>query len=193
MKKKFVIASIAVAASMPASAMVKEYSFGVGVSETKGKIKTGSFSGYEPTLNLGLTFNNNIMMGVGVTATTSSDLYQSKDIDAGHGNTTSSIKEELKLNNAVNFRLGYQFENDTLNITPYAGVNGFSYKYNYAHNIDNEYKAIKDKAYVPFIGVDLSLSNYPALSFGVRVSDKETITEGVELKRTTMLTIAANI
>jgi len=193
MKRKFVIASIAVAASMPASAMVKEYSIGVGISETQGQLKGRDFSGLEPTVNLGLTFDNNIMIGTGFTTTGYNPRSNSYDISNGMGGLISSYEEHLKLSSAINLRLGYKFETDVVNITPYLGVNAFSYKYSYSNKIDDVSENLSDTAYIPFIGAEFSHPDYPLLSMGFRLSDKKSITNGVELTQGGMVTFSVNL
>ncbi|CAH6915941.1 outer membrane beta-barrel protein [Vibrio crassostreae] len=193
MKRNLLIASIAVAAAMPASAMVKEYSIGVGLSDTKGKIKSGSFSTLEPTLNFGLTFDNNIMIGTGVTSITASHSQYSNDISNGIGGTHSSIQEKLKFKSIYHFRAGYKFETDFVYVTPYIGANAFYYNYDYQNAFSFENESISDTEYVPFIGADFALPAYPVLSVGFRYSDTKTISKDVEISQGAMVTFSVNI
>ncbi|CAH6821624.1 exported hypothetical protein [Vibrio chagasii] len=193
MKRNLLIASIAVAASMPASAMVKEYSIGVGISETQGQLKGRDFSGLEPTVNLGLTFDNNIMIGTGFTTTGYNPRYQSRDISNGMGGVISSYEEHLKLSSAINLRLGYKFETDIVNIMPYFGATAFSYKYSSSNKVADVSENLSDTAYIPFIGAEFSHPDYPLLSMGFRLSDKKSITNGVELTQGGMVTFSVNL
>lgn len=193
MKKNFVIAALLTSISIPATAMVKEYSIGVGLSDTKGKIKDGSFSTLEPTLNLGLTFDNNIMIGTGVTGTTSSPSYYSNDISNGLGGSLSSVEEKLDIKNVFHIRAGYRFETDFIHVTPYIGANSFSYNYHYKNAFTNQSESLSEKEYIPFVGADFALPEYPTLSIGFRYSDKKSIYEDVELTQGAMITFGVNI
>lgn len=191
--KKLILAAAVSLVSMSANAMVKDFSVGVGLSEIEGTTKNGSYSSNQPTFNYGLTFDSNMMIGIGMTGAPSSEKYNSSDISNGLGGVASSEVESLKFKNIFHARAGYEFETDFVHITPYLGVSRISTDYKYEDKRIFERESIKENHYVPFIGAEFTFADARFLSVGLRYTDSTYIAQDVDMSGSVMLTLAVRM
>lgn len=190
MKNKILVTSLLASLSVPVSAMVKDFSVGIGYSEIEGTTKNADYSSNQPTFNYGLTFDSNMMVGIGITGAPSVDKYNSLDISNGLGGLASSETESLSFNNIFHAKTGYEFETNLVHITPYIGVSRISTDYKHEDKRTYDRESIKDTHYVPFIGADFTFTDFRYLSVGIRYTDSTNIAQDVDMSSSVMATLA---